>query len=82
MASGGMGDVLAGMVGALWAQGYSPMQAACLAVWAHGTAGDYAAWHSGQSALCATGLLEWLGPVFQLIERDALPEIYDDASEC
>lgn len=82
MASGGMGDVLAGMVGALWAQGYSPMQAACLAVWAHGTAGDYAAWHSGQSALCATGLLEWLGPVFQLIERDALQEMNDDASEC
>src|SRR5262249_19088618 len=36
MASGGMGDVLSGVVGALLAQGLAPFDAACLAVFAHG----------------------------------------------
>ena len=69
MASGGMGDVLAGMVGALWAQGLSQVQAATMAVWAHGTAGDFAALAESQTSLSATALAEQLGAVFQLIER-------------
>ena len=69
MASGGMGDVLAGMVGALWAQGLSAVQAATTAVWAHGTAGDFVALAESQTSLSATALAEQLGAVFQLIER-------------
>jgi ADP-dependent NAD(P)H-hydrate dehydratase / NAD(P)H-hydrate epimerase len=42
MATGGAGDVLAGMVGGLLAQGLPADQAACLAVWLHGSAGDRA----------------------------------------
>jgi NAD(P)H-hydrate epimerase len=40
MASGGMGDVLTGIIAALWAQGYEPAAAAILGTYLHGKAGD------------------------------------------
>ncbi|MFN3357374.1 MAG: NAD(P)H-hydrate dehydratase [Pseudomonas sp.] len=40
MATAGLGDVLAGMVGALLAQGMPAYEASCLAVWLHATAGE------------------------------------------
>lgn len=40
MGSGGMGDVLSGMIGSLLAQGYSSEEAAMLACFLHGKAGD------------------------------------------
>jgi NAD(P)H-hydrate epimerase len=43
MATGGSGDVLAGIAAGLLAQGLSGKQAACLAVYLHGLAGDRAA---------------------------------------
>jgi NAD(P)H-hydrate epimerase len=69
MATGGMGDVLAGMVASLWAQGLETVQAASTAVWAHGTAGDFAALAESQTSLSATALAAQLGRVFQVIER-------------
>ena len=69
MASGGTGDVLAGLVGALWAQGLSAADAASAAVWAHGGAGDLAAFAGSQTSLCATSLAARLDSVFQMLER-------------
>lgn len=43
MGTGGMGDVLAGIIGALLVQGYKPWDAACLGVYLHGLAADYLA---------------------------------------
>ncbi len=40
LATAGTGDVLAGMIGALLAQGMAPKDAACAAVWIHGRAAD------------------------------------------
>lgn len=40
LATAGTGDVLAGMIGALIAQGYSPRAATLAAVWLHGAAAD------------------------------------------
>ncbi|KWV67169.1 NAD(P)H-hydrate dehydratase [Pseudomonas paracarnis] len=40
MATAGLGDVLAGLVGALLAQGMPAYEASCLAVWLHAIAGD------------------------------------------
>lgn len=72
MASGGVGDVLAGLAGALWARGLTAFQAACAAVWAHGAAGDFAAFEGGQTALCATELARRLPDAFRTLERCGL----------
>ncbi len=53
MATGGSGDVLAGLIGALIAQGMEPFDAACLGVHAHGCAGDLVAERLSQAGLCA-----------------------------
>jgi NAD(P)H-hydrate epimerase len=52
MATGGMGDVLSGIIGALICQGMSPLHAAAVAVHFHGSAGDalYAQQGIGYSA--------------------------------
>jgi NAD(P)H-hydrate epimerase len=65
MATGGMGDVLTGMIGALLARGMEPPDAARLAVFAHGDAGDRAAAARGQEGLTASDLLEALPATFR-----------------
>jgi len=55
MASGGMGDVLSGIIGGLLAQGLSSEEAAALGVCLHGAAADTAA-EQGQRGLLATDL--------------------------
>jgi hydroxyethylthiazole kinase-like uncharacterized protein yjeF len=56
MASGGMGDLLTGVVAALLAQGCSAWQAACLGVGLHARAGDRAA-RQGERGLLASDLM-------------------------
>lgn len=51
MARGGSGDLLAGLIGALLAQGLSPLDAACCGVWLHGMAGDRCAARLSQQAM-------------------------------
>jgi NAD(P)H-hydrate epimerase len=58
MASGGMGDVLTGMIGGLLAQGLPALEAAKLGVYLHGLAGDYAAFLKGERGIAATDLVE------------------------
>ena len=65
MATGGSGDVLSGLLVALVCQGLSPLDAARLAVYLHGLAGDLAAERMGQQALIASDLVDFLGPAFQ-----------------
>src|SRR5262245_46595395 len=60
MATGGTGDVLTGLIGALIGQGLDSFEATVLGVWAHGRAGDLAAEHLGQTALIASDLLVYL----------------------
>lgn len=57
MASGGMGDVLSGLIGGLLAQGLTPADAACLGVVLHAMAGDLAVAESGIRGLLATDLI-------------------------
>ncbi len=56
MATGGSGDVLAGLIGAMLAQGLAPFEAACLAVHAHGLAGDLVAQRLSEAGLTAEDL--------------------------
>lgn len=60
MASGGMGDVLTGVLAALIAQGMDLYAASCLAVHSHGSAGDLATRKVGQVGLLASDLLDYL----------------------
>ncbi len=56
LASGGTGDVLAGAIGALLAQGCSPFDAARLGVYLHGLAGDAIRERIGDAGLLASDL--------------------------
>lgn len=67
MASGGMGDVLGGVIAGLLAQGQTPWEAACLGVGLHARAGDLAA-RAGQRGLLASDLF---APLRQLVNADA-----------
>lgn len=64
MATGGTGDVLSGVIGALWAQGLSAFDAAVLGVHVHGLAGDLAKARLGETSLTARDLLDYLPPAF------------------
>jgi NAD(P)H-hydrate epimerase len=66
MATAGLGDVLAGLLGALLAQGMAPFDAACLAVWLHANAGE----QQGKSGrgLAASDLIP---AIRQLLEEHA-----------
>lgn len=59
MATGGMGDVLTGIIAGLIAQGINLSQAAMIGVFVHATAADYAAEY-GERGMIATDLLPFL----------------------
>lgn len=61
MASGGMGDVLSGILGGLVAQGLSARDGARLGAVIHACAADLAAEDHGQRSLLATDLIPYLG---------------------
>lgn len=56
MASGGMGDVLSGIIGGLFAQGLNAHAAASSGAWLHAMAADRAARDDGERGLLATDL--------------------------
>jgi NAD(P)H-hydrate epimerase len=74
MASGGTGDVLAGIIGGLLAQGLAPHGAATLGVFAHGAAGDAVAAAHGEIGLLARDLLAELPPTLARLQIAARPD--------
>jgi len=62
MATAGTGDVLAGILGGLLAQGVEPWLAARAAPYLHGLAGDAAREAVGEASLVASDLIRALGP--------------------
>ncbi len=60
MATGGMGDVLTGIIGSFIAQGYEPKEASLLAVFFHGLAGDLWVREHGEIGMTATDLANYL----------------------
>ncbi|MEO5988260.1 MAG: NAD(P)H-hydrate dehydratase [Candidatus Eisenbacteria bacterium] len=71
MATAGMGDVLAGAIGALLAQGLPAYEAACLGVFAHGWAGDLAQQELGETGLVARDVVERLPRTLQRVRGSA-----------
>ena len=79
MASGGMGDVLTGIVGGLLAQGYPPQEACALGVFLHGYAGDLAAQEKGEVGILARDVIERLPGGLRDLREAALKE--DEADD-
>mgnify|MGYP003299580304 CR=1 FL=1 len=69
MAVAGSGDILAGLIAGLLAQGLSPWDAARCGVYLHGAAGDRAAMRLSQHAMMPTDILEEIGPLFLQLEQ-------------
>lgn len=71
MATGGSGDVLTGLITALWCQGLAPLDAARLGVHLHGLAGDLAAEALGEAAMIASDLIRFLPEALRRSEPPA-----------
>jgi NAD(P)H-hydrate epimerase len=76
MASGGMGDILTGMVAGMLAQTAHSITAVLAAVYLHGLAGDVACEKTGEQSLIATDLLSALPEAFRRVRAEAqLPTV-------
>ncbi|SMC17839.1 NAD(P)H-hydrate epimerase [Desulfacinum hydrothermale DSM 13146] len=69
MASGGMGDVLTGMIAGFVAQGLDPFRAACLGVYLHGLAAEEATARATSRGLIAMDLLPRIPDLIGQLER-------------
>ncbi len=77
MASGGMGDVLSGIIGALLGQKLTPYDAACAGCVAHGAAADVLAARSGTRGMLATDLFTTLQ---RIVNPDVIDVYHDESS--
>ncbi len=64
MATGGSGDVLSGIIGALLAEGMPPADAAQCGVYLHGLAGDIAATRVSERSVIASDIAESISEAF------------------
>lgn len=67
MAKGGSGDALAGIITAILAQGIESYEAACLGVYLHGLAGDYAKDMLGKYSVLASDIIESIAYILKQI---------------
>jgi ADP-dependent NAD(P)H-hydrate dehydratase / NAD(P)H-hydrate epimerase len=67
MATGGMGDVLSGIIAALLARDTDPLDAACAGVYLHGLAGDLLAAEFGDTGLAAMDLADRIPAAIQKV---------------
>ena len=70
MATGGMGDVLGGIIAALLARGADPFEAACAGVYLHGFAGDLLKDEQGDIGLAALDLAGKLPVAMKRLRAD------------
>lgn len=69
MASGGMGDVLTGVIGGLLAQGLSPWDATCVGAHIHGLAADSLTGRLGRAGMLAGDVLAELPAAREQLEQ-------------
>lgn len=69
MAKGGSGDVLAGLIAGLAAQGSNLFDAACLGVYLHALAGKAARQSLGEYAMLPTDVTAHLGAAFGMLKK-------------
>jgi hydroxyethylthiazole kinase-like uncharacterized protein yjeF len=68
LATAGSGDVLAGMIGGMIAQGIPPEQAALAAVYLHGKAGDLAANQLSEPGVIASDVIDYIPKALKALE--------------
>ena len=69
MSTGGSGDVLAGIIGSVCAQGASVFDSACAGVYIHGLAGDIAAEKLGKEAMLPRDIIDNLSDSFRRLKE-------------
>ena len=69
LASAGTGDVLAGTIAGLMAQGLTPFAASSCGVYLHGAAGEYVGAELGDAGMVASDLLPALPKVIKKIKE-------------
>ena len=72
MATGGMGDILTGLLAGLLAQTTHSLTAVLAGVYLHGRAGDVACENMGEHSLIATDLLSTLPEAFRRVREQAV----------
>ena len=75
LATAGSGDVLAGVIGGLLAQGLEPLAAACAGSWVHGMAGMLCEQEIGPAGVVASDLLPRLPAVLRELHGGCKPPI-------
>lgn len=74
LAKAGTGDILAGAIGALLAQGCDPLGACIAATFVHARSGILAAADTAQLCVTAEDIIDHLAPAVASLEREALEE--------
>ncbi len=69
MATGGSGDVLAGIIGAFMAKGIDIFESGCCGVYVHGLAGDISSSKKTKTAMLPTDIIDNLCEAFRQIEN-------------
>ena len=69
MSVGGSGDILAGMIGAMAAQGSSLFDSVCAGVYMHGLAGDADAQKLGQEAMLPRDIIDSISDAFRIFKE-------------
>lgn len=79
MATAGSGDVLAGIITGMIAQGYEPLQAAIFGVYLHGKSADLVIETTSYQSLIASDIIEGLGNAY--LDLFKMPEPLEQAPE-
>lgn len=72
MSVGGSGDILAGIIGSIVAQGCSVYDSTCAGVYIHGLAGDIAAEKLGMESMLPRDIVDCLSDSFRLLKEKKL----------
>lgn len=79
LATAGSGDVLTGMLTSLIAQGYSPLNAAIMAVYLHGRTADIAVEQTGYQSFIASDGVEYIGKAYLDLFKQPEPPVQTEA---
>ena len=74
MATGGSGDLLAGLLAAILCQCADPYEGSAMAVWLHGMAGDLAAEEMTEQSMIASDLADYLPKAMKYAISDTVPD--------